>query len=142
MHYSRSQISHQFGWRKAGDTHGRGGLAFLRNYSWIAASVFFQSVAAAFSKQAGLTTRGSGFISIIWNPWYVAQIIALVFQAGCWIMALRIFPLSFAYPFMSLIFFLNVLTAWLIFHEQIMPLHVLGIIFIFSGVWVIGRGEK
>lgn len=125
--------------RKNVDARGKGSLIPTVNCLWIAGSVLLQSVAASFSKQAGLTSRGCEVMFIVWNPWYAAQIIALALQAVCWIMALRRFPLSFAYPFMSLIFPINIACSWLFFREEVRFLHAAGIVFIVCGVWIIAR---
>ena len=90
-------------------------------------------------KKAGLTTSNSDILAIVINPWYIAELSALFLQACSWVMALRCFPLSFAYPFMSLVFGLNLLSAWLLFGESLRLNHILGMLIIIAGVLEISR---
>ena len=106
---------------------------------WVALAVLLQSSALAFAKRAGLESLGGGFLQLVWNPWYAAQILALGLQAGSWIMALRALPLSLAYPFMSLVLPLNLLIARLFFGEEVRALHAAGIALIAAGIWLVCR---
>ena len=92
-----------------------------------------------FAKQAAITSVGLGLMGIVLNIWYLCEFIALFFQAIFWVFALRHFPLNFAYPFMSLVFILNLVAARLIFNEAIEINHIVGILFIISGVFTIAK---
>ena len=91
-----------------------------------------------FSKQAALVGRGAGLLASLLSPWYAGAMVCLILQACVWIMALRYYPLSFAYPFTSLLRGLNLFGAWFFFHEQIYAHEILGIFIIMSGIVVIG----
>lgn len=106
-------------------------------FIWIFLSVLSQAAAAIFAKKAALVSYGGGWAAIVLNGWYMLELMALFCQACCWIMALRNFPLSFAYPFMSLVIGLNLLSAWLFFGEAIAKNHVIGICFVIIGVILI-----
>jgi len=54
-------------------------------------------------------------------------------------MALRRIPLTAAYPFMSLVFALNLAAARWIFAERVAPAHVWGVVLVIAGVWVLSR---
>lgn len=105
-------------------------------------ALIFKSLAAIFAKQAALTSIGTGLYGIVINIWLVAAIIVLFFQAVTWIFVLRRYPLSLAYPFMSLAFGLNLFAAWLIFDEMISLNHVVGIGIIILGVTILRRSRK
>jgi drug/metabolite transporter (DMT)-like permease len=105
----------------------------------VGAAILLQSSAMCFAKQAGLVSSGKGVAALVINPWYLAEIAALGFQALCWIMALRKLPLSFAYPFMSLVFVVNLLFAGLIFREEVHMYNGVGIMFIVCGVTLIAQ---
>jgi drug/metabolite transporter (DMT)-like permease len=91
-----------------------------------------------FSKKAALVGKGAGLMASLITPWYVGALLCLGLQACVWIMALRYYPLSFAYPFTSLLRGLNLFGAWFIFHEQIHAHEILGILIIMSGIVLIG----
>jgi drug/metabolite transporter (DMT)-like permease len=111
----------------------------LSIYLWLAATVICLSSASVFAKQAGLASKGHELVAIIFNGWYVAEVFALFLQACCWVMVLRKASLSFAYPFTSVVYALNLLSSWLIFKEEIRLNHVLGILLIAGGVAISAR---
>lgn len=115
---------------------GRSGLA------WISASILAQTAANVFAKQAALEHRGQGMLALLFNGWNALQLAALAAQALCWMMALRIFPLSFAYPATSLVIGLNLLCAALIFKEAVAWHHLFGIGMIMAGVILVGSRAK
>ncbi len=73
------------------------------------------------------------------NVWFVAEIFALFLQAVTWAFVLRRHALSVAYPFISLVFAVNVAIAWLVFGETIRFQHILGIAVILVGVVIVSR---
>ena len=91
-----------------------------------------------FSKKAALVGKGGGLLASLLTPWYAAALVGLGLQACVWIMALRYYPLSFAYPFASLLRGLNLFGAWFFFHEQVHTHEILGILIIMAGIIMIG----
>lgn len=106
---------------------------------WIFLSVLLQTAASVFGKQAALASYGSHPVALVLNIWYILELVAVFFQACCWIMALRKFSLSFAYPFMSLVLGLNLLSGWLFFDELITLNHLVGGVFISLGILLVNR---
>ena len=104
---------------------------------WVGGAVIFRSFAAVAAKAAAAT--GETMASSILNPWYGGVLGFLFLQALCWIMALRRIPLTVAYPFMSLVFALNLAAARWIFAERVAPAHVWGVVLVIAGVWVLSR---
>lgn len=105
----------------------------------VACSVLLQTLSTIFSKQAGVVSAGQGIFDLVINPWYIALLFALGLQAIVWIEALRRLPLSYAYPFMSLVLPLNLLFANVVFGETIAWNHLIGLLFIVTGVAVVLR---
>lgn len=103
-------------------------------FFWILLSILLQTAAQVFGKQAGLVSHEGGLLALVLNGWYMSELLALFCQALCWGMALRSFSLSFAYPFMSLVTCLNLLSAWLFFGESISRNHIVGIGVIMMGI--------
>lgn len=104
--------------------------------------LILKSSAAIFAKQAALTSIGHGFPGMVINIWLLFELIALGLEALTWVFVLRRFTLSFAYPFMSLIFGINLFTAWLIFNESIYLKHILGMTLIIIGVLVMTTSRE
>jgi multidrug transporter EmrE-like cation transporter len=109
---------------------------------WIISSVLAQTAANVFAKKAALDHSGQGLIVLVWNEWNALQLVALGCQACFWIMTLRKFALSLAYPLTSLVIALNLLCAWWIFDESIQMHHLLGVGLIIVGVTLIGSRAK
>lgn len=107
------------------------------NVTGVALCIILQSAAIVCAKYAGSISLGGGVASIIINPWYAGQLAALGMQTICWILVLRRLPLSFVYPFMSLVFPLNLVLAWLFFQEKVQFNHIVGTILIICGVVII-----
>jgi multidrug transporter EmrE-like cation transporter len=110
----------------------------ISSFIWILFSIFFLSSAAMLSKKAALVGKGAGLMASLLTPWYMGALVCLGLQACVWIMALRYFPVSFAYPFTSLHKGLILFGAWFLFHEQVHTHEILGVLVIMSGIIVIG----
>jgi len=108
----------------------------------IALTILLRSVAAACAKEAALTSIGHGLLAMVVNVWFVAEVVALFLQAITWAFVLRRYALSVAYPFISLVFAVNVAVAWLVFGETIRFQHILGIAVILVGVVIVSTSAK
>ncbi len=102
-------------------------------------TIMLRSMAAACAKQAALTSIGHGLLAMVVNVWFLAEIFALFLQAITWAFVLRRHALSVAYPFISLVFAVNVAIACLLFGEAIRFQHILGIAIILVGVVIVSR---
>lgn len=114
-------------------------MAGSRGWLFVAGAILFRSLAAVGAKAAAVT--GATIILSLINPWYGAALCFFFFQALCWTTALRRLPLTVAYPFMSLVFALNLAAAHYIFGERVAFGHVAGVGLIILGVSLINRGE-
>jgi hypothetical protein len=96
--------------------------SFSFAFIWILLSIFFGSSAAMFSKKAALVGKGGGLVASLFTPWYAGALVCLGLQACVWIMALRYYPLSFAYPFTSLLRGLTLFGAWFFSMNRSIPM--------------------
>ena len=99
-------------------------------------SVVFQSLNGIFSKYAAISLGNATLPALATNLFYVLSLVCLLLQAIVWQQALMRFPLSFAYPFMSLTNFVVLLASALLFHEGITLANVAGLILISVGITV------
>lgn len=110
--------------------------------SFICCSILLRTIAALCAKQAGLTSAHEGMRGILINPWYWGELAALVCHVLSWTIVLRTFPLSFAYPFISVTFLTVLWGSWFFFEEQIQAGHLLGIAIIISGVLTVASAKE
>ena len=73
------------------------------------------------------------------NGFYLLSLIFLVLQAIAWQLTLIIYPLSYAYPFTSLVNFVILILSAILFQEQITLCNVLGLILISFGILILSR---
>ena len=107
--------------------------------SYLMLSVLFQTASAGFGKQAALTIQHFTILAVITNPFYLLSLMCLGLHAVTWQLALRTYPLGFAYFFMSSTFIGVLVTSALIFHEHITMTNALGTALIVIGIIVITR---
>jgi len=76
--------------------------------------------------------------------YYLISLLLLFLQAIVWQQALEHFPLSFAYPFMSLVYFFILFASATFFHEGITTANIIGFILISFGITIASskKGEK
>ena len=81
--------------------------------------------------------------SILWciatNPYVIVGLAIYVSGMVFWLTALSRVDLSYAYPFASLSYVLMLAASWLLFHENITSLRLLGTMLICLGVFLISR---
>ena len=63
-------------------------------------------------------------------------------QVIVWQYALRYYTLSFAYPFRSLVSFIVLLAAFLLFHESVSLMNITGLSVITVGVFFLARDKE
>lgn len=90
-----------------------------------------------------LTISPNQLIPVVWsmvtNPFVVVGLSIYVIGTFFWLAALSRVDLSFAYPFASLSYVVMLIGSWLIFHEDITLLRIVGTITIIIGVILISR---
>lgn len=102
-------------------------------------AVIAQTTALILGKTAGLNYTGfSRYLSIE----YIGSLTALMGQALVWQQALKKYPLSIAYPFMSIVFLIIPAVSYLVFNEQISSGQIAGAILIAAGTIQLTRAAK
>jgi len=81
--------------------------------------------------------------SILWrigtNPYVIAGLAIYVSGTVFWLVALSRVELSYAYPFASLSYVVMLAASWLLFHEDISLVRLLGTLVVGLGVFLISR---
>ncbi|HHA2449879.1 EamA family transporter [Stenotrophomonas maltophilia] len=73
------------------------------------------------------------------KPWVMSAFLAAFGASLCWMAAISRLPLSRAYPFMAINFFLIALMAAWLFREQLDAYKIAGTAIIMMGVFVLSR---
>ena len=108
----------------------------LRYFSFIILSIVFQSFSGIFSKYAALSLQDPSLIGIVTSVFYILSLGCLFLQAIVWQQALRHFPLSFAYPCISITNFVVLFPAAILFHENVTYANIIGLILVTTGIIV------
>jgi drug/metabolite transporter (DMT)-like permease len=122
---------------RPGQTQNQGAAVGL---IWVAAAIALRSSAAFSGKQAALVSRGGALVDLAWNPWYGLMLVVLLAQSVAWLLALRRLPLSYSYPFMSLVLVINLAGARWLFGESVGFGQITGIAIIIAGVVLVALG--
>ena len=81
--------------------------------------------------------------SVLWrigtNPYVIVGLAIYVSGTVFWLVALSRVELSYAYPFASLSYVIMLVASWLLFHENISLVRLLGTLIVGVGVFLISR---
>jgi multidrug transporter EmrE-like cation transporter len=119
------------------------------NYLYIALTIIFTVYGQVIIKwQAGLAgalPEGGGdkllfLLRLILNPWVMSGFFVAFFASLTWMAAMTKFPLSHAYPFMSLAFVLVMFLSALFFQEPLSWPKVVGMALIVAGIGIGSQG--
>lgn len=83
--------------------------------------------------------QGSGLMGLATVPWFWVALVVYGGATLAWLLALRTVPLSVAYPFFALAFFIVPLLSWWLLGEPVGPRQWIGAVLIAAGVWVSTR---
>lgn len=121
----------------------------MGNYLYIAMTIALtvygqiaikMQVARAGAMPSASSDKLTFIIRLLLNPWVISAFAAAFLASVTWMGAMSKFPLSFAYPFMSLNFVIVLLlSAWL-FNEPLSMTRVIGVTLICLGTIVAARG--
>lgn len=101
-------------------------------------SILSQACGAICGKYASMTINNS-LVAILSNHFYFAALGFMVLQAIFWQQALKHYSLSFAYPFMSLVNFVVLFSAFFLFGETITAYNLLGLTIISVGIFILAQ---
>jgi len=97
---------------------------------YIVVAILAQSTSLLLAKNASIGATGiNRYLSI----WYLGSLTALGVQAIVWQQALKRYPLSFAYPFMSAVFLIIPVVSVVVFDESLSAGQVVGAVLIAAG---------
>lgn len=108
-------------------------------FSLIIFSVFLQAGSGICGKYAAMTVKDTSLFITVTNSYYLLSLIFLVLQAIVWQLALIYYPLSYAYPFISLVNFVILIFSAVLFQEQITLYNVLGLVLISFGIFILSH---
>lgn len=114
-------------------------MAQLKYFSFIILSIIFQSSNEIFKKYAAVTLTDVTFMAVFSNLFYLLALLSLFLQAIVWQQALIHYPLSFAYPFMSLVNFVVLISSALLFNEGITIANIIGLGLISIGITILSH---
>lgn len=80
-----------------------------------------------------------GIVTLLLNPWVFSAFVAAFAASLCWMGALSRLPISRAYPFMAINFFMVAIMASWLFREQFDSYKIAGTAIIMLGVLVLSR---
>jgi multidrug transporter EmrE-like cation transporter len=97
-------------------------------------------IKAAMREKNFETGGAASLVSAIWSPFMLAGIMMFVVALAGYSLVLSKMNLSVAYPVMTTMGFIVVLTAsWLFFGEAITAVQIVGYALMLSGVWLVLR---
>lgn len=113
-------------------------------FNLIIVSILFQAGSGICGKYAAMTIKETSPFITLTNIYYLLSLLFLVLQAIFWQQALIHYPLSYAYPFMSLVNFVILFCSAILFHEQITKYNILGLTVISIGILILSQslGEE
>ena len=86
-----------------------------------------------------ITEIGDILLRLVTNPFILLGLGTYVVSTVIWLVALSRVDLSYAYPFVSLSYVLMLLASWLLLHENLSPIRLLGTFVIVMGVFLVSR---
>ena len=108
-------------------------------------AVYFNIVLKFYLNSAGNIPSGIDFVLfclkfVFLNPWGISCLASVFLCAGLWFAIVSRFDLSYIFPFMSLNFVLVTLLSIVILHEPFTWNKIIGVLFIVTGIFIVGRG--
>jgi drug/metabolite transporter (DMT)-like permease len=109
---------------------------------FIVLAILMQVLSIIFCKQAAICMQGFTVINIVKNYYYIGSLASLFLQAIFWQIALKKYPLSYAYVFTSFIYPIILVMSYFIFGEAITLNNIIGSIIIIIGIFFITRNNN
>jgi multidrug transporter EmrE-like cation transporter len=106
-------------------------------------SILIQAFGAICTKYAAETTNSAPLFGVpVYLVIYVIILGGMGLQVLVWQYALKFYPLSFAYPFRSLVSFIVLIAAVILFHESVSVMNIVGLSVITIGVFFLAQDEE
>jgi multidrug transporter EmrE-like cation transporter len=88
---------------------------------------------------AALNQKIVFLVGLLCDPWVISAIIVTFLGGISWMIAMTRVELSYAYPFIGLVFVLILVSSSLLFHEAITTSRVIGVLLVIAGIIVASR---
>lgn len=106
-------------------------------------SIIIQAFGAICTKYAAEWNSSDLFLGIrVELIFYFIILLCMGLQVFVWQYALKYYSLSFAYPFRSLVCFVILFSAFLLFNESITIMNILGLSVITAGVFYLAKDKE
>lgn len=93
-------------------------------------------------KQVAIGPAGSNYITLFVTPLFYAAAASFFAQAAVWILVLKRFDLSVAYPYTGITLITIMLSGAIFYSETITFGNILGALIIICGIWVIANDKS
>jgi len=77
---------------------------------------------------------------LLLNPWVISAILATLGAGLSWMLAMSKFDLSYAYPFLSLVYAFMMVASVVFFNESLTMNKIIGVFFIMIGIVILTKG--
>ena len=118
-----------------------GTMKNFRNYLQLHLNILLFSLTSVFSKLASIQYNQNGLHAPLLYVFLFLMITNCGFYAIAWQQVLKKFCLSTASAHKSVYLLWSQIWAVIIFHEQLSPQNILGILIVLFGVWTVQRYE-
>lgn len=105
-------------------------------------ALLLQSAAVILIKKASLSIGALSFFSVCTNPYYIAAMVCMLFQAIVWQFVLVRFPLMLAYYFMSGLYIVILWAGHFVFGEVVSLKNILGTVIIVVGICMLVQTKE
>jgi len=95
------------------------------------------SLAGAFPP--ALNQKIAFLAGLLFDPWVLSAIIVTFLGGISWMVAMTRVELSYAYPFIGLVFVLILVSSSLLFHEAVTTSRIVGVLLVIAGIIVASR---
>ena len=113
----------------------------FRNYLQLHLNILLFSLTSVFSKLASIQYNRNGLHPPLLYVFLLLMIANCGIYAIAWQQVIKKFSLSTAYANKSIYLLWSQIWAVIIFHEQLSPQNILGILIVLFGVWTVQRYE-
>ena len=118
-----------------------GTMKNFRNYLQLHLNILLFSLTSVFSKLASIQYNRNGLHAPLLYVFLFLMIANCGIYAIAWQQVIKKFSLSTAYANKSIYLLWSQIWAVIIFHEQLSPQNILGILIVLFGVWTVQRYE-
>ncbi len=111
-------------------------------YWYIVFAIVIRSITQVLFKLVAIGESGENYLSLFMSPLFYIVCGLFLLLTWTWQMALSHFPLSFVYPFTSIVFVTLLATSSFVFKEQVTSTNVLGAIVIVAGIIIVSSTKE